>query len=198
MRFRSERGWGLVQIVVVVWVGGGGGGESWVSATETDVASNVSTDGVLMTGGDRDISSENKVQTRFGKVVRQLKSGQGSGQLAENRTKTDRQTDRQQLHLSNSQDLITTLYPLRPPTLSTPHHSRTSPSLRKCENPSTGSHLSSVCPPSCSRCNAAQACVRREVHTTTRAQPSPGIGHKHQGKCPHLQVQRSRDTHDPA
>lgn len=42
---------------MVVWVGGGGSGESWVSATETNVASKVSTDGVLMTGGDRDISS---------------------------------------------------------------------------------------------------------------------------------------------
>lgn len=94
MRFRSERGWGLVQIVVVVWVGGGGGGESWVSATETDVASNVSTDGVLMTGGDRDISSENKVQTRFGKVVRQLKVGKavGNSQKIVPR-QADRQTD---------------------------------------------------------------------------------------------------------
>lgn len=40
-------------------------------------------------------------------------------------------------------------------------------------------------------------CVRRELHTTTRAQPSLGIGRKYQGKRAQLQVQCSRDTHDP-
>lgn len=188
-----------------------------MSATETDVASKVSTDGVLMTGGDRDISSSEQSTETFRGSCQTTQNGQGSGQLAENYTKTDRQAGRQTT--TPPQQLTRLHNHFIPPSAPNPLHTTPEPrepkfaQMRKPQHgipPSLG--LSSVMThpptpillrPAAPFANALHAMPRRrasDAKSTRQQGPSPAraLGTNTKGKCPHLQVQCSRDTHDPA